>query len=443
MRRVLVAELRRSAAPGAGVLVLAAGFLLGYGDGGAGSGGWMSLAVVQSFGLMLMWPVALAAGAWQSRREHRTGVLELVATTARPGQQRVLPVCLAMGTTVVGAYAALAVLTALLDGTGGYLPPGALVILALGAVWLASGVWLGLALGRLLPSVVTAPALAVAGLGLLIGLQSLPAGARWVAMLASPAMPLAVQGVHDHDFLELSARLDVAHGLLGVAVAVTAVVLLAAGSRRARAAALLPARRGGGRAGGRAPRDGSPGVDGVVAGVGVDRVAQELVCTPDTPQVCVARVHADLLPTITAPARDVLRGLARLTPAPTRAEEDVTPHWVHAPGPGGRPDTVTFTVFSGNRGLRPDAVASRMAAQLGTGAWAGCSAPFAALDAADAWLRGHEPPAADPERPDVARGHQLWQDLRGLPDPVALQRVSAVRVAALGCARDLDRVLAG
>jgi hypothetical protein len=442
---MLAVELRRSAAPGAGVLVLAAGLLLGIGDRGSGTGGWMSLAIGLGFDLILMWPVAMAVGAWQSRREHLASVSELVGTTARHRLLRVLPVSIAMGVAMLGAYAVLTVVMTVVSGvwgTGGYLPTTALAMVALGAVWLVTGVWVGMAVGRLLPYVVTAPALAVVGLGLLIGAQSLPAGVRWLSMVASPAIPLAVQGVHDHDFLTLSGRLNVAHGVLALALAVTAVVLFAAGSRRARAAALLPGLLGAAVAFGIAPRDGAVGLDGVVAGVAVDRVAQELVCTTDTPQVCVARVHAHLLLQLTGPARDALRELSRLTPAPTRAVEDVTPYWVHAPGPDGRADTLTFAVFAGGS----DAAAwftSRTTSFLGTGAWAGCSKPVAPLRAADAWLQGEEPPpTSDEGSPDGAQVHTLWQALRRLPEREALERVSAVRVAALRCAQDLDRVLA-
>ena len=70
MSRVLGFELRRSAALGAALILLVAGVVLLFATPGRWSAGWMPLAMTQREDLTLLVPLALAAGAWQGRREH-------------------------------------------------------------------------------------------------------------------------------------------------------------------------------------------------------------------------------------------------------------------------------------------------------------------------------------------------------------------------------------
>jgi hypothetical protein len=77
--RALLIELRRSAALWTGVLTLGLALGLYYGFSGPWSKGadawtaeWTNLARWLRYHLTLLWPVALAAGAWQGRRDHRS-----------------------------------------------------------------------------------------------------------------------------------------------------------------------------------------------------------------------------------------------------------------------------------------------------------------------------------------------------------------------------------
>ena len=85
MNRILGIELRRSAALGSALGLLVVGVLgLFFAEGIGFATGWMQLAMTQRLYLVLLWPLALAAGAWQARREHRSDVAELFASTPRP-----------------------------------------------------------------------------------------------------------------------------------------------------------------------------------------------------------------------------------------------------------------------------------------------------------------------------------------------------------------------
>ncbi|MEU4221834.1 hypothetical protein AB0F10_41635, partial [Actinoplanes sp. NPDC026623] len=159
MNRILGIELRRSAAAGTALILLLAGAAILYAAPARWSAGWMPLAMTQRAYLVLLWPLALAAGAWQARREHRSNVTELFATTPRPRAQRVVPTLGALCIAVVGAYLAMVAAGApWIAGTARYLPPAALAVVAVGALALVAAAWLGLAVGRLLASAVSAPA---------------------------------------------------------------------------------------------------------------------------------------------------------------------------------------------------------------------------------------------------------------------------------------------
>ncbi|MFC8846764.1 MULTISPECIES: hypothetical protein [unclassified Micromonospora] len=93
--------------------------------------------------------MALAAGAWQGRREHRAKVGELFATTARH-----LPLL------------------------------NFVVVTGVGVLSLIAAAWLGLGIGRMLPTLVTAPTLGVAGV--LLVFFSTIGPPDWVAAAISP-----------------------------------------------------------------------------------------------------------------------------------------------------------------------------------------------------------------------------------------------------------------
>ena len=75
MSRILGIEIRRSMAIGSALILLVVGVvLLFFAEGIEFATGWMQLAMTQRLYLAILWPLALAAGAWQARRERRSNV---------------------------------------------------------------------------------------------------------------------------------------------------------------------------------------------------------------------------------------------------------------------------------------------------------------------------------------------------------------------------------
>ncbi|MEW2443163.1 ABC transporter permease [Micromonospora marina] len=429
MIRVLRTQLRRSAAPGAALVVLMAGIVLLYLERYSWTVGWMPLALAQRLSLVLVWPLAMAAGAWQARREHRSGIQELLESTARPRRQRVLPVLTALALAGGGAYVvtALAAAPMLIDPTS-YLPAATVIVVAVGALAVATATWLGMALGRLLPSAVTAPALGVTGIGLLLTLLTVDADHRRLTGFFSPVIVQA--GLTD--FLTVPGRVSAAQTLWWLALGVTAMVLLAAGRTRNRVAALLPLALGA-TALTTMPQHGRHSV------VAADPVAQQLVCATGSPRVCVSRMHAFLLPEVTPLARQGLTMLARLPAAPTEASEYLTS--VSDPHPQ-RPETALFPVtFAADGSLQH---ADRFLLTMLRAGGAGprfCPDDTDADSAADAatayWLSGQAPTG---EQEPV---QHLWRVLDTLPEAEASGRVAALRDAARACSADRHALLTG
>src|SRR3954467_10549885 len=110
MTRILGIELRRSAALGTALMVLVIGVvLLFFAEGIDFATGWMQLAMTQRLYLAPPWPLGLAAGAWQARREHRSNVAELFASTPRPRAHRTGPTLGALAAGVVARHPAVGV----------------------------------------------------------------------------------------------------------------------------------------------------------------------------------------------------------------------------------------------------------------------------------------------------------------------------------------------
>jgi len=438
MNRILGIELRRSAAAGSVLMLLLAGVIMLYVAPRRWSPGWMPLVMIQREYLVLLWPLSLAVGAWQSRREHRSNVAELFASTARPRAQRMLPTLAALGIAVTCAYlATAAVAVPWIIGTARYLPATAFVVAAVGALAMIAAAWLGLALGRLLPHVVTAPALAVAGIGLLMVLPAAVRHREWLALIFSPMFGMGQYT----DYQTVYGRVSAAQAIWLVALAGAGAVLLASDSWRTRVAALLPAILGASLAIMVIPRD-----DKFVA-TPIDPVAQEQVCAEGSPRVCVSRVHSGLLPEVVPVARQALAMLAKLPNPPTTAHEDTTTYYP-ATSPPRQADVVLMQITVDDHGhLTHEADMLReMVAALGANT-DGCSGPSPSVPvmrAAGSWLMGREPVTDDSdESAEVnAEAVKLWQGLQNLPEKEAAARVGAVRQAAMACA-DLDGLLTG
>ena len=232
--------------------------------------------------------------------------------------------------------------------TSGYFPGATIVVTAVGVPALVAAAWLGMAAGRAVPRVITAPILAVVGF-VLVGL--VPELATWpdtdarshaasgrsrrrcCSSRPSPAWTTSRRS---------RRRVSLLQALWLVSLAATGLLLLGAVRRRAIAFAVLPALLGVAVAVPLLPVGGARG-----AAV-VDPVAIELVCDNDGPQVCVTRAHAALLPDVVGPARQALGMMAAKLPnAPVRAvETQQVAYWARlapdAAPPRHSADTIVF-----------------------------------------------------------------------------------------------------
>ena len=127
MGRILRIELRRSTATAVALLSLVVGAVSLASDTALFAGRGMQLAVAARFLLLLLCPLALAGGAWLGRREARSRVVELFATTVRPRWQRTLPTAGALALALVTAYTLMFLVgTAWVIPAAGYLPIAAI-----------------------------------------------------------------------------------------------------------------------------------------------------------------------------------------------------------------------------------------------------------------------------------------------------------------------------
>ncbi|GAA2632047.1 hypothetical protein [Paractinoplanes durhamensis] len=425
MSRVLGVELRRSAALGTALILLVIGTLALYFAEGIGfATGWMQLAMSQRLYLALLWPIALAAGAWQSSREHRSKVTELFASTPRPRAHRTLPTLGAMAVAVVGGYLAMGIAGGLwIIATARYFPLTVLVVTAVGALSLIAAVWLGQAIGRLLPWLVVAPALGVAGLALLLLIPGATRPHGWLALVFSPIYEMNMPGA----YATVPGRASLSQAIWMLALAATAVLLLASDGWRPRVAALLPVALGVTLAIAVMPRDNRYVTDAI------DPVAQEQVCAGGAPRVCVSRVHSGMLADVTGPAREALTVLAKLPGAPTAMHEDTTsypdfyPVW--------HDDVVLLRVETGEKLTASQVVAAAFDTPPQ------CDRPTPRADglAAAYWLLGQEPAVSDPDDPALAgEVAARWQALHTEPAAEAQAHLLALRKAALTCTIESD-----
>ncbi|MFI7598179.1 hypothetical protein, partial [Actinoplanes sp. NPDC049681] len=435
--RVLGIELRRSAAIGTTIILVVAGtLLLFFAEGIDFATGWMQLAMTQRLYLAVLWPLAMAAGAWQARREHRSKVAELFASTPRPAAHRTVPTLGAMAVAVVCGYLAMGVAGGLwIIGTAEYFPVSVLVVTAVGCLALIAAAWLGLAIGRLLPSPVTAPALAVAGLALLLLIPGATRPRGWLALVFSPIYEMNMPDA----YATVPGRASAAQATWLAALTVTAVMLFVSSGWRIRVAALLPVVLGATLAITVMPHHNR------VVNNAIDPVARELVCAEGEPRVCVSRVHSGLLPEIAPKAREALTILAKLPDPPAQVHEDTTTY-----GPDFAPpwqkDVVLYRVEAGQNGHLANE--THALAEMVSGAFStppGCehyADPSESLAAAY-WLIGREPAADDTYDPDVIpEAVGMWQNLRKLPDTKAKALVVTLRRAAQNCSVG-DGVLPG
>jgi hypothetical protein len=448
---VLRTELRRSIAPWAGlaVVVVAVGFLFLL------SGPWWKVpapwtghstttALWLRYMMVFLWPVVIGAGALQGMRDSRSGMVELLATTSRPGRHRAAKLAGAVGgLSALGFLLVFAVGMAEVLAHGGFVSVAFAPPIAVGLLAVVAGSWLGLAVGRLLPHPLIAPALAVlAMVGSIVCWMALEPGLS--SVVPARAAPLAPVLAEPRGAMVTTATsLDAGQAGWFLGVAATGFLLLAANSVRARLLSLLPLVAGVAIA---LPLFPATPADAFVT----DDVAARLRC--DGP-VCVSELHADRLAALAGPAREALAMLAKLPGAPTRVVEQTGPSGPVEP-PRREPGVVYLDFQRNAQLLTADASDLRLAVVSGAGV-PSCTSPTRSSVAdqggrmiAAAYFTGEL--KLLPEfggnwlRSELGPVDRAWETFRALPADVRLARVTAVRQVLLTCHGDpLDTLVPG
>ncbi|GAB3467641.1 hypothetical protein [Actinophytocola sediminis] len=424
---ILRTELRRSAAPVLGIGFLAGSLGLVYSLTGPWIHGtapwdteWIGLAQWTRYLAVFLWPLVLGVGAWQGLRDRRSRVTELFATTPKPTWRRLGPTAGALAGTLTAAYAVLLVVGGVqVAGMATYfhlkwLPVAGVMVLALVGM-----VLLGFGIGTLLPSLITPPVLAVAALAAQIAVVQL----GWPQLLTPVFVDQDVTA-----FTTVAVPVTLVQALWFTGIGVTGFVLAMSVRARTRVAAVLPVAV--------AAVVAVPVLSGTGSAVVPDEDAMALVCDDNGPRVCVRRVHADYLPTLTGPAREALALMRKLPSPPTSVVEYPDPHNYESPSA----DVVPF--FVNRRITDPEQVTLAVLAGAGTPecgnapGWSGSTDSFSARIVTASWFTGELAPVPGTSYMwDTAREHvqTVWQELRSLPADEQTATVAAYRDAALAC----------
>ncbi|RSD13245.1 hypothetical protein [Amycolatopsis eburnea] len=448
---ILRTELRRSIAPWAGlaVVVFAVGFLfLLTGPWWKAPAAWTAHSTTTAlwlrFLLVFLWPIVVGAGAIQGMRDSRSGMVELLATTSRPGWQRLARLAGAVGgLSVAGFLVVFAVGAVEVLAHDGFFSLGFLPVLLVGALGVLAGSWLGLAVGRLLPHPLAAPGVAVLAFVLtILCWMSLESGldpvfpARVGPLAPSLAEPRG-------EMVTTTASLDLGQGVWFLGLAVTSFLLLSARSVRARLLSLLPLAAGLAVA---LPLFPAVPADALTT----DSVAGRKVC--DGP-ICVSELHRDRLAALRDPGREALAMLAKLPDPPTRIEEQVLAPPVTEPPR--RDPHVVYLDFQRNDLLLTAGAADLRLAVLSGGGVPSCVRPSVGSipdQAARAIAAGYFTGKLEllPEytrnwfKRELPSIEQVWRQFRALPPDVQATRIAALRQALLTCTGEpLDTLVPG
>lgn len=452
--RVLRIELRRSVAPWAGVVTLTVALAFLYLLSGPWWKGtelwtsqWTSMALWTRFLLAVLWPLAIALGALQGLRDHRSRMSELLTSTPRPARHRAATTAGASAITLASAFALIVLLGGVqVLGATEYNHLGWLPIPLVAGLGLVAGAFLGMGLGRLLPSPLLPPALAVAAF-VFVNLLRLTTESGVPTSTAPTRLALlspAVDEVRDV-FLTLSAPVHLGQTVWLLGMAATGLALLAAATPRARLLALVPVLAGAAIALLLLPGD--PRRAYVL-----DEAAAAPMC--DGP-VCVATVHQDYLPGLAKPGkkalgllRDVLGG-----EAPTSVRESTAPRGLFDPPERSR----TSVLFDFDDSVIADAKGEELTrVLLAQGMVPLCSArsanesgtlgEIAAQGVAAGWVLGDLKPfhgAMHASSDQLAAAGPVFAELKALPWSEQITRVKAAHTAAVDCEGDPLDVLDG
>lgn len=419
-------ELRRSAAP---LVALAGAVLFGlllWIRRDEWENGWTGLALTLRNDLTVLVPLALAAGAWQGGRERRARTEELLTTTPRPAWRRVLSPAAAVLLGMLCAVAVPLAVAGALHGPGQWLHqawPAAVVWAGLLAA--AAAVLLGVGLGRAVRSNLAAPLSLVVLFVVLLAFQAASYRKSWALLLTPSIEPSG------SDLDQVRTAATGGQVVWFAALLLAGVVLAVAGRWPARVLAAVPV------VAGLAAAVPLLAADGGTA-YAVDPVAARPVCADGGPQVCVAAVHARVLPDATAAARQVLATLRRLPGAPTRAAEDPSADDLDpTPADALAADVLALTpsdLTAPHAGA--DELAGRFADGLGVPMCrsdppGGYERLILARTVTGAWLLDRPRTAID-----FRGAEQALQRLRALPPAEQIRRVTAARAVFRSCTGD-------
>jgi hypothetical protein len=455
--RILRTELRRSIAVILGLVTIVSLLVLlhmsnspALKDMSGWTRQWDSMARWERYWLIEVCAVVLGLGALQGRADHRAKMDELLSTTARPGWRRVGPKVAAAAIVLAVAYLlVLGACAVQVAGNATYNDLAWLPVTLVGLLAVITSAVLGMGIGRLLPSLLTAPILAIVGLFGLASSSGNSGSNETLALLA----PELRQPTNAFTTVAASVHLGQAGWFLGLAI--TGYLLFVVRQWRARVRAFLPAVLGLLTA-----LLILPGTE--AAAYPVNRTASALVCTTDAPKVCVTTVNATELPYLAGPARQALAALSTLPNAPTEAIESDPASTedperseygsASAPAPVNRSAGVLVVDFNewalddytAANALQhnPDRLLSGLLAGAGTQAcpspsWAQATRQDTARAIATAWATGALPTNSE----STQATDQAWQQFRALPSAVQRQRITAFRAATMTCHGDLLAIL--
>ncbi|MFJ6609701.1 hypothetical protein ACIQPT_05420 [Streptomyces sp. NPDC091289] len=444
--RVLRTELLRSAAPWAGLTVLATGFLFLYAINGGWWGGtvrwtdqWTSLALWTRMLLAYFWPVAAGIGALYGLRDHRSRMPELLAATPRPGWQRAATPAVAIALALAAGFGALllwgGVQVAL--GPTSYTHLGWLPISAVGLLALVAAAVFGMGVARALPSPLTPPGVAVVFLAANVVLMQQGDGELPTTRIGSHLFSQLSPAVAEprQVLLTLTGAVHLGQTLWLLGLLATGFALLSATRGRSRLTAVVPVLAGAALALLVLPGDAR-------GSYRVDPAAAAPVCEG---QVCVTEVHRHRLDALAPPAARALDVLSTALgdAAPRRVREETAPRAV---GEERRLDPAAVLVHFEDPqigGAEGDQLLRRL---VGEGLAPSCRALTSREFGGDevlvvqsvlaSWALGtYRPIEADVYDPEAHRASmdRTWKRFTALSPQQQRSRAAEVREAALGC----------
>ncbi|MER5845295.1 hypothetical protein ABT099_34470 [Streptomyces prasinus] len=456
--RVLRIELKRSAAPWPGVVVLAgslAVLLLIDGIWWQGDAGWTaqwtSMALWTRYLLSFWWPLVVGLGAVYGLRDSRSRMTELLTTTPLPAWRRAALPAGATALVLVPGFGLLVLVGGVQVALGAttYTSLGWLPISLVAALSFVAGAVFGMGLARAVPFALTPPALT---LFLLLATLSLrPSNGE---VLPSSVAPNRLSLLHPATvepreiLLTLSGSVHLGQTLWLLGLLATGFALLSAATLRARLLAVAPALACAALALlilPATPRDTYV----------IDEAAATLVC--DGP-VCVTQANRSHLPELASRGKDALRVLhdALGDEAPDSVREDTR---LRAIGDERRLSRDTVLVDFGDPLIARATGAELTRLLVAEGLVPNCeprtpwegSGQFdiPAQSIAASWALGDQrfTPLWTPDRYAYSQREQadsdvVWRRLTALSPAEQRSRMAEVRAAALSCT-GYTEVLAG